>query len=75
MQDPHAISRLVNQEDADVLCLQETKLKDSDVDACNKILEPGLPDWHFYYNNSIAKKGYSGVAIFSRYLHSLEQQA
>lgn len=53
-------------EDADIMCLQETKLKDSDVDACEKLLRPGLQDWHFYFNNSAAKKGYSGVAILSR---------
>ena len=53
-------------EDADIVCLQETKLKDSDVEACEKLLRPGLQDWHFYFNNSTAKKGYSGVAILSR---------
>ena len=47
---------------------QETKLKDSDVEACEKILQPMLPGWHFFWNNSTAKKGYSGVAILSRYV-------
>ncbi|EIE20819.1 hypothetical protein COCSUDRAFT_18358, partial [Coccomyxa subellipsoidea C-169] len=60
------IGQLINSEDADILCLQETKLKDSDVAACEKLLRPGLQDWHFYFNNSIAKKGYSGVAVLSR---------
>ncbi len=53
-------------EDADIICLQETKLKDSDVEACEKLLRAGFQDWHFYFNNSSAKKGYSGVAILSR---------
>ena len=48
------------------MCLQETKLKDSDVEACEKILKPTLPGYHFYWNNSIARKGYSGTAIISR---------
>ena len=49
--------------------LQETKLKDSDVEACERILRPTLPGWHFYWNNSVAKKGYSGVALLSRCGH------
>ena len=53
-------------EQADVVCLQETKLKDSDVEACEAILQPTLPGWHFYWNTSIARKGYSGTAILSR---------
>ena len=65
-QDSGAISRLVAAEQADVVCLQETKLKDSDVEACEAILRPALPGWHFYWNSSIARKGYSGTAILSR---------
>lgn len=66
LQDSQAIAALVIEERADVLCLQETKLKDSDVEACEKILKPTLPDYHFFWNNSIARKGYSGTAIISR---------
>lgn len=66
VQNADAIGRLINMEDADIVCLQETKLKDSDVESCEKILRPGLHDWHFYFNNSQAKKGYSGVAVLSR---------
>ena len=36
------------------------------MEACEKILRPTLPGWHFYWNNSTVKKGYSGVAILSR---------
>ena len=50
---------------------QETKLKDSDVEACERILRPTLPGWHFFWNNSTAKKGYSGVAILSRCDHRI----
>ena len=66
LQDPAAISSLVQAEGADILCLQETKLKDSDVEACEALLQPTLPGWHFYWNCSVAKKGYSGVALLSR---------
>ena len=66
VQDSEAISRLVREEQADVVCLQETKLKDSDVEACERILRPVLPGFHMYWNTSIARKGYSGTAIFSR---------
>jgi len=66
VQDNEAIARLIQEEQADVLCLQETKLKDSDVEACEKILKPTLPGYHFFWNSSMARKGYSGTAIISR---------
>lgn len=44
--------------DADILCLQETKLHPDQIS-----LE--LPGYHMYWN-SADKKGYSGTAIFSR---------
>ena len=44
--------------DADVFCLQETKLQAGQHD-----LE--LPGYHQYWNYAV-KKGYSGVAVFSR---------
>ena len=47
-----------NQLDADVFCLQETKM------------QPGQaefePEGYFQYWNSAEKKGYSGTAVFSR---------
>lgn len=66
VQDSECIRRLVQEEQADVLCLQETKLKDSDVAAAEETLRPTLPGWHFHWNNSTARKGYSGTAILSR---------
>ena len=47
-----------NEAEADVFCLQETKLQAGQVD-----LE--LPGYHQYWNYA-EKKGYSGTAIFSR---------
>ncbi len=45
-------------EDADVFCLQETKMQPNQAD-----FEP--ENYHIYYNSAI-KKGYSGTAIFSK---------
>ncbi len=70
LQDPDVISSLVAAESADIVCLQETKLKASDVEACEAVLRPTLPGWHMHWNCSVAKKGYSGVALLSR-CHSL----
>ncbi|MFA9465598.1 MAG: exodeoxyribonuclease III [Velocimicrobium sp.] len=47
-----------HQADADVFCLQETKLQEGQID-----LE--LPGYHQYWNYA-QKKGYSGTAIFSK---------
>ena len=44
--------------DADVICLQETKLQAGQ-------LELDLPGYHQYWN-SAEKKGYSGVAVFTK---------
>ena len=49
-----AFSRL----DADLFCLQETKLQEGQI-------EMDLPGYHQYWNYA-EKKGYSGTAIFSR---------
>lgn len=46
------------KEDADIFCLQETKLQEGQIS-----LE--LPGYHQYWN-SAEKKGYSGTAIFSK---------
>ena len=44
--------------DADVICLQETKMEYGQA-------EIDLPDYHEYWN-SAAKKGYSGTVVFTR---------
>ena len=50
------------RQQADVLCLQETKAQ------AGQLSEPPFrPDgYHCYYRDAITKKGYSGVAIWSR---------
>ena len=45
--------------DADLFCLQETKLQEGQI-------EMDLPGYHQYWNYA-EKKGYSGTAIFSRH--------
>lgn len=51
----------VQEMDADILCLQETKAQDHEVET---VLSP-LSNYKQYYN-SAQRKGYSGVAILSK---------
>ena len=47
-----------NEVDADIFCLQETKLQEGQI-------EMDLPGYHQYWNYA-EKKGYSGTAVFSK---------
>ena len=47
-----------NEIDADIFCVQETKLQDGQIDL-------DLPGYHQYWNYA-EKKGYSGTALFTR---------
>ena len=58
------MKQLVEAENADVVCLQETKLQDKATEQMEALL--GLTGWHCSWNCSTAKKGYSGTAIFSK---------
>lgn len=49
----------LNQEDPDMICLQEIKLSEGQ-------LELDLPEYQQYYNYA-EKKGYSGTAIFTKH--------
>lgn len=49
---------IFNALDADIFCLQETKLQEGQI-------EMELPGYHAYWNYA-EKKGYSGVAMFTR---------
>ena len=64
MQNPAAIKELVEAEDADVVCLQETKMQDKAIEQMEALM--GLTGWHHSWNCSTAKKGYSGTAIVSK---------
>ncbi|CAI9099776.1 OLC1v1036643C4 [Oldenlandia corymbosa var. corymbosa] len=55
--------QLAQREDCDVLCLQETKLQEKDVEAVKTLLE-GYDN--SFWTCSVAKLGYSGAAIISR---------
>lgn len=50
------------QQDADVLCLQETKAQPADLEGDATFAPPG---WHAVFNSAL-RKGYSGTAIYSR---------
>ena len=47
-----------NEVDADIFCLQETKLQENQIDL-------QLEGYHQYWNYA-KKKGYSGTAIFTK---------
>lgn len=55
---------LAQREDFDVLCLQETKLQEKDVEAIKQRLLEGYDN--SFWTCSISKLGYSGTAIISR---------
>jgi len=50
------------QQDADVLCLQETKAQEHQLD--DALFRP--PGYHAFFRDATTKKGYSGVAIYSK---------
>lgn len=52
----------VEELNADVICLQETKAQPEDV----KTALSTVPGYHFYTNSSKARKGYSGTAILTK---------
>lgn len=54
---------LIQREDPDILCLNETRLQESQVEEIRK----KFPDQYFsYFACASSKKGYSGVAILSK---------
>ncbi|PWA58615.1 AP endonuclease, family 1, binding site-containing protein [Artemisia annua] len=55
---------LAEREDFDVLCLQETKLQEKDVEAIKERLLEGYDN--SFWTCSVSKLGYSGTAIISR---------
>ncbi|GMH08143.1 hypothetical protein Nepgr_009983 [Nepenthes gracilis] len=58
-----SVLELAQREDFDVLCLQETKLKETDVESVKDLLE-GYEN--SFWTCSISKLGYAGSAIISR---------
>lgn len=64
-KDPSLLSKLVVEQEADVLCLQETKLQNKAVAETDKVL--GLEGWHKFYNCSTDRLGHSGTLIATKY--------
>ncbi|XP_004303619.1 PREDICTED: apurinic endonuclease-redox protein [Fragaria vesca subsp. vesca] len=56
--------QLAKREDFDVLCLQETKLQEKDVEDVKRSLIDGYEN--SFWTCSVSKLGYSGTAIISR---------
>ncbi|KAL7092925.1 hypothetical protein ACP275_11G011900 [Erythranthe tilingii] len=64
LESSPAFFQLAQRESFDVLCLQETKLQEKDVDAIRRSLLEGYDN--NYWTCSVSKLGYSGTAIISR---------
>lgn len=68
-KDAGALSAVVQREQPDVLCLQETKLQEEHVkvvEAASQLLAPAGPMAAAVWNCSSEKKGYAGTAVFCR---------
>ena len=52
------VNQFFEETDADIFCLQETKLQEGQIDF--------KPDGYFCYWNYAKKKGYSGTAVFTK---------
>jgi exodeoxyribonuclease-3 len=52
----------VAQQRADVVCVQEVKAQDADLDETMRVLGPGTGHFHF-----AQQKGYSGVGLYARH--------
>eukprot|EP00188_Purpureofilum_apyrenoidigerum_P005258 Plantae.Rhodophyta-Purpureofilum_apyrenoidigerum.ctg6689.p1 GENE.Plantae.Rhodophyta-Purpureofilum_apyrenoidigerum.ctg6689~~Plantae.Rhodophyta-Purpureofilum_apyrenoidigerum.ctg6689.p1 ORF type:complete len:335 (+),score=37.32 Plantae.Rhodophyta-Purpureofilum_apyrenoidigerum.ctg6689:51-1007(+) len=61
-KNPKALQELVDAHAPAAICLQETKLQESHV----KDYAGVLPGYQSYWSCSVARKGYSGTAIFLR---------
>ncbi|CAH9128122.1 unnamed protein product [Cuscuta epithymum] len=64
--DSVCIKQLAQREEFDVLCLQETKLQEKDVQIIKEKLLDGYDN--SFWTCSVSKLGYSGTAIISREL-------
>ncbi|XP_066312738.1 DNA-(apurinic or apyrimidinic site) endonuclease, chloroplastic-like isoform X2 [Miscanthus floridulus] len=59
-----SVQQLAQREDFDVLCLQETKMQEKDVEVIKDTLLDGYTN--SFFTCSVSKLGYSGTAIISR---------
>ncbi|KAL3797425.1 hypothetical protein HJC23_010551 [Cyclotella cryptica] len=69
-KNPDAISNLASRYDADVICLQETKLQEEHLDdpklKLKEYFDEKLNGYECHFSCSVVKKGYSGTAMFIR---------
>ena len=63
-KDPLILDKLADEEGADVIVLQETKLQEKHMDEVDARVLAAFP--HRVWNCSTARLGYSGTALFSR---------
>ncbi|KAL2633214.1 hypothetical protein R1flu_004693 [Riccia fluitans] len=64
VQESLVFTQLAQEEDFDVICLQETKLQEKDLEQISTSL---IPDYsHSFWSCSNGKLGYAGTAIISR---------
>jgi exodeoxyribonuclease III len=63
-KDPQAFTKLVEKEQADIICVQEIKLSEAHISQVLSVMN--MPGWHATWNCCTAKAGYSGTATFSR---------
>ena len=54
--------KILETENPDILCIQETKMQEQDIDF---LLFDKYNDYH-YYRSSAEKKGYAGTGIFTK---------
>lgn len=64
-KDPDTFVKLVKQYDADMLCLQETKIQEIHVKDLEDSVLPG-GGYTSYWSCSTSKKGYAGTVVFVR---------
>jgi len=63
---PEALTRLVEKEKPDLLCLIETKLQEAHKEEFGGKLQELLPQYSRIWNFSTAKKGYSGLVVLMK---------
>lgn len=62
MLSKDGINRLIDSEAPNIICLNETMLQEKNIEQVEKLIPS---NFNKYWNCSRAKKGYSGVAIFT----------
>ncbi|KAL7477214.1 hypothetical protein ACHAW6_003030 [Cyclotella cf. meneghiniana] len=77
-KNPDALSNLASRYDADVICLQETKLQEEHLNdpklKLKEYFDEKLKEYNCHFSCSLEKKGYSGTAMFiKKYGHTVDE--